>query len=165
MRKRMTTLAVLLALAITVQGCYGSFALTRRLWRWNGQFNPGAKEAVFLVTGVILPVYSIAALVDAVVLNSIEFWTGKSALAKVVTDGDKKLVMTGDPKTHLVEVSAYTDGKLTGRMFLKETAMGIAAVDPSDPDEVLASARVVSDDQAVLAQVPGSPVQLAQAFQ
>jgi hypothetical protein len=61
--------------------CIGSFSLTGKVYKWNN--NVGDKfvnELVFLVFS-ILPVYEISLLIDAVVLNSVEFWTG-APLAK-----------------------------------------------------------------------------------
>ena len=70
--------AGMLAAALLVSGCYGPFNLTRRLYRWNGQV--GTKwenEFVFLLLG-LAPVYSLAVAGDAVVFNSMEFWTGNN---------------------------------------------------------------------------------------
>ena len=158
MRKHIAGMALALALAMGVQGCYGSFTLTRKLWKWNGSLDHGVDEAVFLVTGVILPVYAIAVFVDAIALNSIEFWGGQNPLAKVVEQGNKRLVIKGDPSTGLVQVSVYESGKFMGRMFLKKTATGIEAVDPNNSDKVLYSATVVSPDKAMLADASGTLV-------
>lgn len=43
--------------------------------------NKFVKEAAFLGLAAILPVYALAYLADAIVLNSIEFWTGTNPLA------------------------------------------------------------------------------------
>jgi hypothetical protein len=158
MRNHIAGIALAMALAMGVQGCYGSFTLTRKLYHWNGEFEPAVKEGIFLVTGVILPIYGIAVFVDAIVLNSIEFWGGQNPLAQVVTQGDKKLVIKGDPATGLVHVVAYENGKETGQMLLKRTATGIAAMDPANNDQVLYSVRVVSDNQAYLADASGAMV-------
>jgi len=60
-------------------GCYGPFNLTRKLHHWNGTVtdNRWANEGIFL-GAVILPVYAISAIADAIVFNSVEFWTGKN---------------------------------------------------------------------------------------
>src|SRR3989338_189962 len=69
----------LLALALFVSGCYGPFNLTRRLYRWNGQVGTTKWEREFIfVLLAWLPIYGLSVLGDAVVFNSMEFWTGKN---------------------------------------------------------------------------------------
>ncbi len=87
MKKTYFTFAVtaLLASAICLNSCIGSFALSKKVLDWNK--NIGDKyvnEIVFLALG-ICQVYSVTALADLVVMNSIEFWTGNSPLAKQET--------------------------------------------------------------------------------
>jgi len=69
----------LVVLGLLVSGCYGPFNLTRRLYNWNGQVGPGKweKEFVFIILAWV-PVYELAGLGDAIVFNSMEFWTGKN---------------------------------------------------------------------------------------
>ncbi len=70
--------AGLLVGLLALSGCYGPFNLTRRLHRWNGQVGEKwAQEFVFIVMAWA-PVYGLAVLGDAVVFNSIEFWTGEN---------------------------------------------------------------------------------------
>lgn len=68
-----------MALALFASGCYGPFNLTRRLYQWNGQVgrDKWEREFVFLLLAWT-PVYSVTVLADAVVFNSMEFWTGKN---------------------------------------------------------------------------------------
>ncbi len=68
-----------LAAVLLVSGCYGPFNLTRRLYRWNGQVSQGKweKEFVFILLAYV-PVYGLTIAGDALVFNSMEFWTGKN---------------------------------------------------------------------------------------
>jgi hypothetical protein len=70
---------LLLATTTLASGCYGPFNLTQQVWHWNGKVtdNKWANEGIFLVC-VIIPIYGVCALADAIVLNSVEFWTGKN---------------------------------------------------------------------------------------
>ena len=72
---------LLLASTTLASGCYGPFNLTQRLWNWNGKVtgNKWANEGIFLVCA-ILPVYAICTLADAIIFNSIEFWTGDNPI-------------------------------------------------------------------------------------
>ncbi|MBI3319938.1 MAG: DUF3332 family protein [Candidatus Omnitrophica bacterium] len=82
--------AGLLAVALLASGCYGPFHLTRRLHQWNGQVgDKWAKEFVFLVLAW-LPIYGVATLGDAIVFNSIEFWTGENPVAPEVAARHRK---------------------------------------------------------------------------
>jgi len=94
MKTKTTVLSLILAGAILLQGCYGSFVLTKKLYRWNGQVGEKwAQEFVFLGMNII-PIYGLAALADAIFANLVEFWSGKNPVAlKVIKDGDKMAVM------------------------------------------------------------------------
>jgi hypothetical protein len=63
-------------------GCYGTFPLTRTIYRLNGDISgqPLVQQVTFWVL-VIFPVYEIGVLADAIVFNLIEFWTGTQILA------------------------------------------------------------------------------------
>ena len=57
--------------------------MTNKLKDWNeGVGSKWVNELVFLAMHIV-PVYEVAIFVDAVVLNSVEFWTGKKASVKV----------------------------------------------------------------------------------
>ena len=78
MRRMLRTVSDLLALGLFVGGCYGPFNLTRRLYQWNGQVgDTWEKEIVFLLLA-LTPVYGLTVAGDAIVFNSMEFWTGKN---------------------------------------------------------------------------------------
>ncbi|MFA6623567.1 MAG: DUF3332 family protein [Fibrobacteraceae bacterium] len=74
-------IAISLAAVIALCGCYGSYAVTNKLYNWNSAIgNKWAKAAVnFVMLIVAYPVCSW--LVDGIVLNSIEFWTGSNPVA------------------------------------------------------------------------------------
>lgn len=74
-------IALIVATAmLTSPGCFGSFALTRQLHRWNAQIGEQwTNEFVFLGC-IILPVYPISTLGDAIIFNSVEFWSGSNPL-------------------------------------------------------------------------------------
>jgi hypothetical protein len=68
-------------LAVHASGCFGSFSLTRKIYDINQGIseNKFVRWLVFLAF-TILPVYGVGTFVDAVVLNSLEFWTGSNPL-------------------------------------------------------------------------------------
>jgi hypothetical protein len=123
MRRLLTAIALSLSLGVTA--CYGPFNLSKKLHRWNAQVS-GDKFVNWLVfLGlVIVPVYEIALLADALVFNSIEFWSGENPVSPgvgvirqqdgVVTvekQGVAVKFVPADDGTILV----YREGELVGR--------------------------------------------------
>ena len=97
--------ALLLAATIMFSYCIGSFRLTNKIKDWNSSVsNKWVNEVIFLAFHIV-PVYEIAMFVDALVLNSIEFWSGKSAAVKV---GDTKVVKNSQGQD--VEITAMENG-------------------------------------------------------
>lgn len=81
MHTRQRVVGGLLALALLGSGCMGSFSLTRKLYHWNQGVSQDrwGREFVFLIL-VLIPIYDLAGVGDAIVFNSIEFWTGKNPI-------------------------------------------------------------------------------------
>lgn len=86
-------------------GCFGSFKLTQKIWQFNKGIsgNKFVQWLVFLVF-VVVPVYEIGALVDALVVNSIEFWTGSNPVSSVQGE---------DSQTRIVKLSPTDTLKMT----------------------------------------------------
>ena len=101
MKKNRFTLVAAFALSGTIlfSSCVGSFGLFNRVSSWNQSVgNKFVNELVFLAMNII-PVYGVAYLADALVINSIEFWSGSNPMANV---GDVKKVK-GENGNYLVE--------------------------------------------------------------
>ena len=121
------TLFVILAIAITLlSGCYGSFALTRKVYRWNGTLGDKYVQSVVFWAFVILPVYECTTFIDAVVLNTAEFWLGSNPLAlseskkaqKIVRSDDKVYDITaGDNEIWIQEVSGPEPGRKVSLVY------------------------------------------------
>ena len=75
------TITVLLIGSLLFTSCVGSFKLTNNLLAWNRNLdNKFVNELVFLAF-CIVPVYEITLLADSLVLNSIEFWSGRNPIS------------------------------------------------------------------------------------
>lgn len=120
--------------SLSLQGCYGSFGLTKKVYQWNGTFgNKWVKELVFLVLNVV-PVYGLSVFVDVIGTNLIEFWTGSNPVSSNETSFDK--TYANGVKVHADKLS---DGRLSvvitpaqgeARSFvLSREADGISASD------------------------------------
>lgn len=98
---KIVALTLVAVLMISSVGCYGSFELTKKVYKWNGTFgDKWVNEIGFLVL-TIVPVYSIAAAIDVIILNSLEFWTGTNpAMASITTEnGTLSVNASGDAVT------------------------------------------------------------------
>ncbi|MBQ4358452.1 MAG: DUF3332 domain-containing protein [Paludibacteraceae bacterium] len=81
MRKLIVAVSAVLASSVLFSSCIGSFALFNKVLDWNqGLGNKFVNELVFICLNII-PVYGISGLIDAIVLNTIEFWTGSNPIA------------------------------------------------------------------------------------
>ena len=69
--------------AITMSSCVGSFALFNKLARWNKHATKSKflNEIIFIA---ISPAYVFCGAADMLVVNSIEFWSGKNPVANRV---------------------------------------------------------------------------------
>ncbi|SHK60351.1 DUF3332 family protein [Fibrobacter sp. UWH4] len=80
MKKGIVTL--LCAGMIVLSGCYGKNACFNKLHNWNGTLGDKWINSIVHFILFWLPVYGICLfLVDGLVLNTIEFWTGSNPLA------------------------------------------------------------------------------------
>lgn len=84
----MATLASFLMMSMF--GCYGSFAFTKKVYDFNSSVsgNKFVNNLVFWLLSII-QVYEFAVAADVLVLNLIEFWTGSNPMA--MEDGVEKI--------------------------------------------------------------------------
>jgi hypothetical protein len=131
----MKKLAVLVVLVSMIAlSCTGTFQLTRQVYDF--QTKPADKwvDEVLFLAFVIVPVYGVATFVDAVVFNSIEFWTGQNPMRAsldnnnnvVAQNGKDQLIMKYDPASKDIQVSPTQTGK---SFVLSKTANGVVAKD------------------------------------
>jgi hypothetical protein len=113
MSRKKRAIPVLLFLAFATSACFGSFALTSKLYNWNASHDDKwVRQGAFLVTGVLLPVYGIAALADAVLFNSIEFWTGENPVHTASADDGRRIASaTVEGETVTLDLRAGEEGE------------------------------------------------------
>ena len=159
----------LLCVGVLASGCYGPFNLTRRLHHWNGQAgSKWANEAVFLVFAVAVPaVYGFATLGDALVFNSIEFWTGNNPVDPPTAEAPRAVTKTlaqGDSTVILQRVDS-ADGRqmhvqlFTGKQMVKEFSLEAKLDQPTVIKDaagtVVGSAQTLADGTLVLSDAQG----------
>jgi len=180
MARAVRTGIVLLAVGVLMSGCFGPFNLTRRLYKWNEQVQGKWEREFLFILLAWAPVYGLAVLGDAVVFNSMEFWTGKnpvdppptkSALPKTkrIARGSEEAVLTytpvasGDGAELLVE--QFREGEPAGSLRL-ERRDGVTVGSDAE-GRTLFTARTRPDGGVVVhdaqgRQVVSSPVQIAE---
>jgi hypothetical protein len=136
--------------ALLATGCFGSFKLTDLVYSWNGSVsdNKWVRWLVFLVM-VIVPVYGIVLLVDAVVLNSIEFWTGDNPVHGSDDGHGNRVVASRTEDPTLTKQEHYKDSKLVRTLYCQrigETEMRLL----DDQRRVLLAARRDADGVQLL---------------
>jgi len=104
-KKRIISTLLVIAMGMPLlNGCIGNFVLTRKLLNFNQRLsNKWVNEIVFLAM-VIIPVYGVCILIDGIILNSIEFWTGLNPLAMEEGQKETKIIASGDI-TYQVDVT------------------------------------------------------------
>ena len=159
---RARLVALTLVAGLSFQGCYGSFGATRAIHSWNG--NVGGKFVNTLVFWalVIIPVYELLALGDAIIFNVIEFWTGSNPIAangqaqpEMLADGSMRFEREGHTyrvqrtsdggfviwrdAARVAEATIAEDGRLTVRDFDRNRVVEISREDVADLQAVLAA--------------------------
>ena len=91
-------------------GCYGSFNLIKKVYKFNGSVgDKWVNELVFLVMNIV-PVYGAAGFIDAVILNTIEFWSGSNPVsASMSGDDGSKITFNSTDKT--MQIARMIPGK------------------------------------------------------
>ncbi len=111
---RPAIIIALLALGIAQTGCFGEFALTRKAYDWHASI--GNKWVRSLLLWIPMGfVYGVTAMIDAVILNLIEFWSGTNPMS--MNEGDYEMQMaTINGVDYKIEATkdTFTTTQLTG---------------------------------------------------
>ncbi|MBZ0167068.1 MAG: DUF3332 domain-containing protein [Candidatus Omnitrophica bacterium] len=130
-------IALLLVLSVTTSiGCTGSFNLTRKVYDTHrSQSDKWADELVFLVVS-FLPIYGIATFCDAIVFNSIEFWTGENPVAynpngpkKFVSKDGDTLILAYNQDTDQITMTSTMANGTSETIVLERTEAAVIAKD------------------------------------
>jgi hypothetical protein len=118
--RRFILAGLLATTVVSNTACFASFPLTRKLYTFNKGLGDKWVQEIFFLAATIVPVYSIAGLIDVVILNSMEFWTGKPALTSAGPETKVKVVAQGDVKL----TQTMTRSKEGRTMVLEESVKG-----------------------------------------
>ncbi len=136
MKRTIAVLVLMAFLPVSTTGCFGGFQLTRKVYQFNREVSPDkwVRELVFLAMA-IFPVYGAATFLDAVIFNSIEFWTGnnpvlaKAGTSRKITTADGTAILTRTSENTLDLRIAGNDGSET-RLVLQREGDGFSARTP-----------------------------------
>ncbi len=159
----------LVAVGMFVSGCYGPFTLTRKVYDWNGKVsdNRWVVEGVFVLCAW-LPVYGLATAADAIIFNSVEFWTGKSMLSAAPADPstqskrlvrkDSEVVLTRlpGPTGDALLIQQYQHGQATASLRLERQGDTVVAFNADGA--ILLKAQMLADGRVVVTDAKGQQV-------
>jgi hypothetical protein len=138
-------------------GCYGPFPLTKTVYEWNGSLDTDLGQTLVFWAFVIIPVYSVAMLADALVFNLVEFWTGDQLMAAnevTLDDGTMMAVVPSDDGTEAV-VTFTRDDQVLGRVKLVKVSDELLEI-RSEDGKLLGSAQMDQDGIVDLADATGN---------
>lgn len=94
MRKTTMFISIILMMIMgTVQSsCIGSFKLSKKVLTWNKSLGGKFLNELVYILFWVLPVYEVSLLIDGLVLNTIEFWSGSNPVAMKSGEMETKIV-------------------------------------------------------------------------
>lgn len=120
--------------------CIGTNALFTKVNTWNvGLRDKGGWGwkflgwIVFLVFWLIIPVYAISFILDLLLFNSIEFWTGSNLISynekgeatKVANKGDEKAIFHYTGHGENLQISIFKKDKHVEDFYLRRSEPGV----------------------------------------
>ncbi|MGZ8474581.1 MAG: DUF3332 family protein [Candidatus Deferrimicrobiaceae bacterium] len=150
-------IALVLAAAVGVfsAGCFGKFQLTRKLYDINQSIDE--KYVRSAATWIFVIPYAVTGLLDLVIFNVIEFWTGENPVAgakvtKVYAEGSGKTVLTlsRDGSATVAVIERYAGGTLVSTLRVRDDGRGgIAAVETAAGEKVREVSAAAAPDGTV----------------
>jgi hypothetical protein len=150
-------LVLVAAVGALSAGCFGKFQLTRKVYDMNQSIDEKYVRSAATWIFVLVPVYGIAALLDLIVFNVIEFWTGENPVAsapvtKEYAQGNGRTVLTlsRDGSATVAVIDRYEGERLVSTLRLRDDGRGkVVAVETAAGGEVREVSAVASSDGSV----------------
>lgn len=136
-------------------GCFGKFQLTRKLYDINQSIDE--KYIRSAVTWLFVIPYAITGLLDFIVFNVIEFWSGENPVAsapvtKVFAQGNGKTVLTlsRDGSGTVAVIERYEGERLVSTLRVRDDGQGkVAAIETAAGRKVREVSAVAASDGSV----------------
>jgi hypothetical protein len=127
--KKLVLSAATLCILISQSACFGSFGLTKTIYEWNDSVTQNKFVKTLIFYGLsIIPVYAIGVMVDVIILNLIEFWSGSNPMAMNEGDMEEQLVMyKGDMYKITATKNKFSFAKMDGDKAIDLGALELAS--------------------------------------
>ena len=153
------SIIVVVLLAFVASGCTGSFNLTKKVYNFHRSQGDKWTDELFFLGCVLLPIYGISTFADAIVFNSIEFWTGKNPVEmsksakngqseKIVMDGNNTATIRYNKDNQQVTIAAQTAAGENSVVTLAKADGMVKALDQNGKT-LYYSTRAANGDLAV----------------
>jgi hypothetical protein len=148
-------LVLVAAVGALSAGCFGKFQLTRKLHDINQSIDE--KYVRSAATWLFVIPYAVTGLLDLVVFNVIEFWTGENPVAsapvtKVYAQGNGRTVLTlsRDGSATVAVIERYEGERLVSTLRVRDDGRGkVAAVETAAGEKVREVSAVAASDGSV----------------
>lgn len=148
-------LVLVAAVGALSAGCFGKFQLTRKLYDINKSIDE--KYVRSAATWLFVIPYAATGLLDFVIFNVIEFWTGENPVAsapvtKVYAQGNGKTVLTlsRDGSATMAVIERYEGERLVSTLRVRDDGRGkVAAVETAAGGTVREVSAVAATDGTV----------------
>jgi len=148
-------LVLVAAVGALSAGCFGKFQLTRKLYDVNQSIDE--KYVRSAATWIFVIPYALTGILDFVVFNVIEFWTGENPVAsapvtKVHAQGNGKTVLTlsRDGSATAAVIERYEGARLVSTLRVRDDGAGkVTAVETAAEGKVREISAVATPDGSV----------------
>ena len=148
-------LVLVAAMGALSAGCFGKFQLTRKLYDINQSIDE--KYVRSAATWLFVIPYAVTGLLDFVVFNVIEFWSGENPVAsapvtKVYAQGNGKAVLTlsRDGSATVAVIERYEGERLVSTLRVRDDGRGkVAAVETAAGGKVREVVALAAPDGSV----------------
>jgi hypothetical protein len=148
-------LVLVAAVGTLSAGCFGKFQLTRKLYDINQSIDE--KYVRSAVTWLFVIPYAVTGLLDFIIFNVIEFWSGENPVAsapvtKVYAQGNGKTVLTlsRDGSETVAVIERYEGEKIVSTLRVRDDGRGkVAAIETEAGRKVREVSAVVASDGSV----------------
>jgi len=117
-------------LLISLSGCFGNFALTRKAYQFNESVgDKWVQQVVFWIMNIV-PVYYAAGVLDVVLFNTVEFWTGSNPVTMnpgqevikyAATENGDFQIKISQNRIYMIQTSGANSGAAMEMNFNPET--------------------------------------------
>jgi len=150
-------LVLVAAVGALSAGCFGKFQLTRKVYDMNQSIDEKYVRSAATWVFVIVQVYTVAALLDLIVFNVIEFWSGENPVAsapvtRAYAQGSGKTVLTlsRDGSATVAVIERYEAERLISTLRVRDDGRGkVAAVETAAGEKVREVSALAASDGSV----------------